>query len=111
MKLLLFDQNLSPRLVELLADIYPGSVHVDRIGLADAPDREVWEYARQHDCIIVTKDADFSELSLLLGFPPKVIWIRRGNCSTGDIERMLRDNYDAIATLSEAPNTGIITLF
>lgn len=111
MKLLLFDQNLSPSLVNLLADIYPGSVHVDRMGLPTAPDREVWNYARQHDYIVVTKDADFSELSLLLGFPPKVIWIRRGNCSTRDIEGLLRENYNAIAALSDAPNTGIITLF
>lgn len=111
MKLLLFDQNLSPSLVNLLADIYPGSVHVDRMGLPTAPDREVWDYARQHDYIVVTKDADFSELSLLLGFPPKVIWIRRGNCSTRDIEGLLRGNYNAIAALSDAPNTGIITLF
>ncbi|MEG4803108.1 DUF5615 family PIN-like protein [Microcoleus sp. ARI1-B5] len=58
MKLLLFDQNLSPRLVSCLADIYPGSVHLDGIGLATTPDREVWDYARQHDYIIVTKDAD-----------------------------------------------------
>ncbi len=111
MKLLLFDQNLSPRLVERLADIYLGSLHVDGIRLPTAPDREVWEYARQHDYIIVTKDADFSELSLLLGFPPKVIWIRRGNCSTGDIERMLRENYGAIASLSDDSSTGILTLF
>jgi predicted nuclease of predicted toxin-antitoxin system len=111
MKLLLFDQNLSPRLINLLADIYPASIHVDAIGLPNAPDREVWDYARQHDYIIVTKDADFSELSLLLGFPPKVIWIRRGNCSTRDIERLLRDNYDAIAALSDTPNSGIISLF
>ena len=66
-KLLLFDQNLSPRLINLLADIYPASAHVDGIGLPSAPDREVWDYARQHDYIVVTKDADFSELSLLLG--------------------------------------------
>ena len=111
MKLLLFDQNLSPSLVNLLADIYPGSVHVDRMGLPTAPDREVWDYARQHDYIVVTKDADFSELSLLLGFPPKVIWIRRGNCSTRDIERLLRENYGAIAVLSDTPNSGIISLF
>ncbi|MEG4072413.1 DUF5615 family PIN-like protein [Microcoleus sp. Pol14C2] len=111
MKLLLFDQNLSPRLVNLLADIYPDSAHVDAIGLPTAPDREVWEYARQHDYIVVTKDADFSELSLLLGFPPKVIWIRRGNCSTRDIERLLRENYGAIAVLSDTPNSGIISLF
>ena len=68
MKLLLFDQNLSPSLVNLLADIYPGSVYVDRIGLPTAPDREVWDYPRQQDYIVVTKDADFSQLSLLLDF-------------------------------------------
>jgi len=60
--------------------------------------------------MIVTKDADFSELSLLLGFPPKVLWIRRGNCSTRDIEILLRDNYEAIAALSDDPNSGILTL-
>ena len=111
MKLLLFDQNLSPRLVDRLADLYPGSVHVSTVGLSTAFDREVWEYARQHDYIIVTKDVDFSELSLLLGFPPKVIWIRRGNCSTHDIEVLLREKYDAIAALSDDSETGILTLF
>ena len=67
MKLLLFDQNLSPRLVERLADIYPGSVHVSTIGMSTAFDIAIWEYARQHDYIIVTKDVDFSELGLLQG--------------------------------------------
>ncbi len=74
-------------------------------------DRAVWDYARQHELIIVTKDADFSEMSLLFNFPPKVIWIRRGNCSTRDIENLLRANAEAIAALSEDPNTGIITLY
>jgi len=68
MKLLLFAQKLFPRLINILADIYPGSVHVDRIGLPTAPDREVWDYPRQQDYIVVTKDADFRELSLLLDF-------------------------------------------
>jgi predicted nuclease of predicted toxin-antitoxin system len=111
MKLLLFDQNLSPRLVDRLADIYSGSVHVSTIGLGAALDRIVWEYTRQHDYIIVTKDADFSELSLLLGFPPKIIWIRRGNCSTRDIEILLRENRDAIAALSDDLDTGILILY
>jgi len=111
MKLLLFDENLSPRLVDRLADLYPNSVHVSTIGLGKALDREIWEYARQNDYLIVTKDADFSELSLLHNFPPKIIWIRRGNCSTNDIEKMLREGYDAIAILSENPDIGILTLF
>ena len=60
---------------------------------------------------MVTKDADFSELGLLRGFPPKVIWIRRGNCSTAEIETLLRESFDAIKALSEDPNTGILMLF
>ena len=111
MKLLLFDQNLSPRLVDRLTDIYPGSIHVSTVGLSRALDRAVWEYARQHDYMIVTKDVDFSELGLLLGFPPKVIWIRRGNCSTQDIETLLRGNFEAISALSDDPDTGILTVY
>lgn len=111
MKLLLFDQNLSPRLVERLADIYPGSVHVSNVGLGTASDQIVWEFARQNDYMIATKDADFSELGLLLGFPPKVIWIRRGNTSTHDIEALLRENFESIVALSDDPEIGTLTLF
>lgn len=66
---------------------------------------------RQHDCIMVTKDADFGELGLLRGFPPCVAWIRRGNCSTCDIAELLRVNRDGIASLSDKPLTGVLTLF
>jgi len=111
MKPLLFDENLSPRLPDWLADVFPNSLHVSSVGLDRAMDRVVWDYARQNDLMIVTKDADFSEMSLLFSFPPKVIWIRRGNCSTRDIEFLLRTNAEAIATLSDDPNTGILTLF
>lgn len=79
---LLFDQNLSPRLVAHFADLYPDSRHVYSVGLDRASDVIVWEYAQQNGFVLVTRDVDFSELSLLRGFPPKIIWIRRGNCST-----------------------------
>ena len=108
---LLFDQNLSPRLVDRLWDLYPGSTHVQTVGLDRALDFTVWNYARGNDCTIVTKDADFSELGVLMGFPPKVIWIRRGNCSTREIEGILRQNCDSIGALSEDPSTGILMLF
>ena len=111
MKLLLFDQNISPRLVDRLVDLYPGSTHVSLIGLADAQDIEIWQHAHDNDYMIVTKDADFSELGLVKGFPPKVIWIRRGNCSTTDIETILRENYSVIKDLSDDADTGILTLF
>ena len=111
MKLLLFDQNLSPRLVERLADLFPGSVHVSTLGMDKAMDSEIWQYAHDHDYMIVTKDADFSELGIVRGFPPKIIWIRRGNCTTLEIESILRENYGAIAALSSDEETGILTLF
>jgi predicted nuclease of predicted toxin-antitoxin system len=111
MKLLLFDQNLSPRLADQLADLYPNSTHVHLLGLGTSLDRDIWEYAHQHDYMIVTKDADFSELSVLLGFPPKIIWIRRGNCATKDIEQLLRESHDSIQMLSDDLDTGILTLF
>lgn len=56
---LLFDQNLSPRLVDRLENAYPGSVHVAEVGLDRALDREIWEYAHEHELAVVTKGADF----------------------------------------------------
>lgn len=90
---LLFDQNLSPRLVEALQDLYPGSVHVREVGLANASDESVWTYAAQQGLTIISKDTDFHQRSFLSGHPPKVIWIRRGNCSTTEIEAILRARH------------------
>ena len=108
---LLFDQNLSPRLVDFLADLYPDSTHVYLIGLDMVPDTVIWEYARDNGFLIVTRDADFSDLNVLLGFPPKVIWIRRGNCTTKAVESMLRSNYGAVRSLGQDEGVGILTLF
>ena len=82
---LLFDQNLSPRLVTMLVDLFPGSEHVQSVGLGEAADASVWEFARNNAFVIVTKDVDFSDRSALAGHPPKIIWIRLGNCSTAEI--------------------------
>ncbi len=105
---LLFDQNLSPRLVWRLADVFPDSQHVFPLGLHYASDEDVWRYARDHACIIVTKDIDFSELSTLRGFPPKVIWLGVGNCTTGEAEALLRRHQTAIRQLYAAPDTGTL---
>lgn len=110
MKLLL-DQNLSPRLIKRLGNLYPDSTHVSLVGLDHALDRDVWQYARQNDLIIVSKDADFHELALVWGTPPKVIWIRRGNCSTKTIESLLRDNYEAIEALHNDDEVNTLVLF
>ena len=108
---LLFDQNLSPRLVKRLVDLYPDSSHVYLIGLDTSPDPAIWEYARDNQFIIVTRDADFSDLNVMLGYPPKVIWIRRGNCTTRAIEAILRSNYSAVESLAGDESVGILTLF
>ncbi|MHB1100573.1 MAG: DUF5615 family PIN-like protein [Burkholderiales bacterium] len=107
---LLFDQNLSPRLVERLDSIYPDSLHVQSVGLDFSSDSEVWNYARIHDCIICTKDSDFHESSLLLGCPPKVIWIRRGNCSTREIEEILVRHVKEIHDLSQNEEIAFLML-
>ena len=107
---LLFDQNLSPFLVELLADFYPGSVHVQAAGLDHAPDEAVWDYAKKHGLLIVTKDTDFPERSVIAGAPPKVVWIRRGNCSTKMVEEILRRHCDEIRQLSADRDTSYLVL-
>ena len=111
MKRLLFDHNLSPKLVSRLANIYPGSAHVSYFGLDRVSDKEVWEYAREHDHVIVTKDADFGDFSVIWGIPPQIIWIRRGNCSTNDIESILRDNFATIIEFSNDNSVGVLTLY
>ena len=87
---LLFDENLAPRLVTLLADLFPGSVHVGDVGLASADDRAVWDFARANGFTILSKDADFRQMSFVYGSPPKVVWLRVGNRSTADIEAIVR---------------------
>ena len=68
---LLFDQNLAPSLVGHLHDLFPDSGHVFQCDLGDVSDIAIWEYARDNDFTLVSKDADFVELSILRGFPPK----------------------------------------
>jgi predicted nuclease of predicted toxin-antitoxin system len=93
---LLFDQNLSPRLVRLLSDVYPECAHVHDFEMDRASDTEVWRYAAEHGYTIVSKDADFHQRSLLFGAPPKVIWIRQGNCSVADTADLLRERFIAV---------------
>lgn len=107
---LLFDHNLSPKLIDILAEHFSGSEHVYRIGLEMANDPKIWEYAKENDLIIVTKDADFGDISVLRGFPPKLIWIRRGNCKTATIATILMENRDAIANLIADERAGMLTL-
>ena len=79
---LLFDENLSPKLVEFLGGEYPGSIHVREAGLQGAADDRIWEYSRNQGSTIVSKDDDFRQRSFFEGAPPKVVWLQVGNAGT-----------------------------
>jgi predicted nuclease of predicted toxin-antitoxin system len=108
---LLFDHNLSPHLVSRLADLYPDASHILLAGLDRASDTVVWAYAQTNEYLIVTKDSDFNDLSVLRGFPPKVLWLHLGNCTTADVERTLCDSYAAIEAFHNDPNASLLELF
>ena len=107
---LLFDQNLSHRLVKALAGEFPGSAHVRHVGLEKATDSPVWEYARQNGFVLVSKDADFHQRSFLYGHPPKVVWIRRGNCSTATIESIIREHRDDLVKFAQNEQGSFLAL-
>lgn len=107
---LLFDSNLSHKLVSHLALLYPDASHVALLGLDSAPDLDVWEYANHNDYCLVTKDSDFNELLATRGFPPKVIWIRLGNCTTAQIAQLLTAHHTTISQFFENESAGLLEL-
>jgi len=94
---LLFDENLSRRLVARISDLFPDSVHVSSVALLQVPDVVVWEHAKTHDLPIVTADSDFYELATTLGPPPKVIWLRGCDYKTAVAEELIRGQAIRIA--------------
>jgi len=107
---LLFDENLSFRLVAALADIYPGSAHVREVGLLGAEDSRIWEHAAQHGFLLVSKDTDFYDRSLIFGAPPKVVWLRTGNSTVLDTITLLRDRYIVIRHFAEDASATFLPL-
>jgi predicted nuclease of predicted toxin-antitoxin system len=107
---LLFDQNLSPQLPRLFADLYPDSAHIRDLGMRDATDTQIWEYAKANGFTIVSKDSDFQARSLLRGHPPKFIWLRVGNCPVSTIENLLRKQSAAIHTFNLDPTQSHLML-
>ena len=107
---LLFDENLSHKLVRLLADLFPDSIHVREVGLKAADDPLVWDYAKDNGLMIVSKDSDMHQRSFVFGYPPKVIWVRLGNCSTADVEQLLRRRFAAIKAFYEDDYASFLSL-
>jgi len=95
---LLFDQNISFRVLRLLPDSFSNCLHVKSVGLNDCDDIIIWQYAKQNSFTVVTFDADFFDLSILNGFPPKIIWLRTGNLATSEIAELIILNYAEIVS-------------
>lgn len=110
MKLLL-DQNLSFRLLEQLEKTFPGSAQVRLIGMAEANDFGIWRHAKDYGFTIVTKDSDFYEISLIRGFPPKVIWLKCGNISNQHLLAMLQRHEDKMIAFSRDRATACLELY
>jgi predicted nuclease of predicted toxin-antitoxin system len=107
---LFFDEQLSESLCQRLADLYPESLHVRLLGLGGAADPRVWDVAREHGCLLVSKDEDFHRLSLLRGAPPKLVWVRLGNCTTGELARLLLRRFEDIRQFSEHNEATVLEL-
>lgn len=107
---LLFDEQLSSRLPHLVSDQYPDSLHVESLGLAGASDSLIWRAAVEHGCLLVSKDEDFHRLSVLHGAPPKVVWLRLGNCTTQEIVDLLRRHVADIGRFATQDEVAFLEL-
>jgi predicted nuclease of predicted toxin-antitoxin system len=108
---LLFDQNISYRIQRLLPDIFSDCCHVKTVRLNDCNDILIWQFAKQNDYTIVTFDADFFDISLLNGFPPKIIWLRTGNLTTFEIAERIIINYSKISSFIEKVDESCLEIY
>ncbi len=107
---LLVDENLPPRLVHDLADLFPDSIHIETLGLGSTPDEIVWEHAKDRGFVFLTKDKDFANLSMALGAPPKVILLQTGNCSTAELLRIIRNNAVRLSDFESDSRRSLLIL-
>ena len=93
---LLFDQNISFRLIKRISSLYPNAKQVRELGLENSTDNEIFDYAKKNGYSIVTFDSDFCDLNILKGFPPKIIWLRTRNTTTTNLEIILKNKHELI---------------
>ena len=104
---LLLDENLSDRIISRVVDLFPDSTHIKAVGLREADDFVVWEWAKKHGFTIVSKDTDFHQRAIVFGHPPKFIWLRVGNCETSLITNLLRSRYQVIRQFIESETESL----
>ncbi|WP_224995127.1 DUF5615 family PIN-like protein [Cesiribacter sp. SM1] len=107
---LLFDQNISPKIAKQLEDTFPGVKQVRHLGLENASDLEIFEYAKSNGYAVVTFDSDFVDLNVLRGFPPKIIWLRTGNLTTKSIAELISKNVVAIRNFLQSEEALILEI-
>ena len=107
---LLFDQNLPSRFTYSLSDLFAESQHLKLIGIAAADDQTVWNYAKENGYTIISKDSDFHQMSFLYGSPPKVIWLRCGNCSVVELETIIRTQFDKISNFLKLTESALLVI-
>jgi predicted nuclease of predicted toxin-antitoxin system len=90
--------------------LFPDSAHIKAAGLKEADDNIIWEWARQREFTIVSKDTDFYQRAIVRGHPPKFIWLRVGNCPTSLIISLLRSRYDLIRQFVESETESLLVL-
>jgi predicted nuclease of predicted toxin-antitoxin system len=105
---LLLDENLSPRLAQTLQSHFPDSAHVQDCGLGASSDDSIWKFAKDNAFVIVSKDSDFHDLSVFRGSPPKVVWLRVGNCPTSQIQSLLERARTALEAFLDSGDTVLI---
>jgi predicted nuclease of predicted toxin-antitoxin system len=106
----LFDANIAPHLCRTLSEDFPGSKHVFDCGGIHDDDTKIWGYAKSAGYTIVSKDGDFSRMSLLLGAPPHVIWLRIVNCSTKTVEALMRKHAGKIQEMCGSKAVSLLIL-
>jgi predicted nuclease of predicted toxin-antitoxin system len=108
---LLFDQNLSFKLCLRLKDLFPNSQQVRLLGMSESDDREIWRHSVANDFIIVTQDSDFADMAVLLGSPPKVLWLRCGNQPTSMVESLLRQQFEVIEAFVKDETVACLQIY
>jgi len=107
---LLLDENLSDRIIGQILDLYPGSTHVKSEGMIQCDDAEIWAFAKQRGYAIVSKDSDFHQRSLVFRHPPKLVFLRVGNCPTSQIIAVLRSSYALMSAFDSEPSASVLIL-
>ena len=107
---LLFDQNISPAIVRQIVSDFPDSKQVRHVGLEDASDVMIFDYAKSQGYAVVTFDADFVDLNVVRGIPLKIIWLKTGNLTTKSISELLRNNLLVIRDFLESDEEEILEI-